>query len=157
MMAHRSTDIFASEEEDEAITLWDVRARAAVYDLATGNNRVIEGGMFWNDSRNELFAATYCNYVDRGGRHSGYEPAQIPVERDNVDSDGDSNMGDDEDDEEEYQDTEQCWPKNAFHNETYFGVTFDSGSHRICEKVSRTHINTEIDPTFRSICIQVSA
>lgn len=149
-------DIFTSEHEEEAITLWDVRSKAAVYDLATGNNPVIEGGMFWSDSRNELYAATSCSFVDRNGRHFDYEPAHIPANRDDVDNDGDGSMGAADDDEEEYEDTDQCWPKKAFHNETYFGHTFDSGGHRICKPIV-CYTLTATDELSRPICLQVGS
>lgn len=124
----------------EAITLWDVRARAAVYDLATGNNCV--SGMVWNDERNELYAATYCQYIGTDGSHIDYARAHIPAAdraagRDDEDED---EVVDDEDDDdyedeegEDFDDFEQAWPKKAFHEETYFGHIFDSGDSRICE------------------------
>ena len=124
----------------EAITLWDVRARAAVYDLATGNNCV--SGMVWNDERNELYAATYCQYLGTDGSHLDYARARIPAadraaSRNDEDGDEDEVLDDDDDDyedesDEEYGDFEQAWPKKAFHEETYFGHIFDSGDSRIC-------------------------
>lgn len=125
----------------ECITLWDVRAKASVYDLATGNNSV--SGMAWNDERNELVAATYCRSVDRNGCHFDYGPAKIPVEKDDDDEEEEDDEEDwvdededDKDEEVEYQDTDQCWPGSAYHNETYFGHIFDSGDHRICTSLS---------------------
>jgi hypothetical protein len=122
----------------ECITLWDVRAKAPVYDLATGNNSVT--GIAWNDERNELFAATWCSNVDRNGCHIDYEPAKIPVDKNTDGEDGEGGKDNEDDweddegdgDEVEYEDTDQCWPRNAYHNETYFGHIFDSGDHRIC-------------------------
>jgi hypothetical protein len=28
---------------------------------------------------------------------------------------------------------EYCWPKKAYNGENYFGYTFDSGMHSLCE------------------------
>ncbi|KAF5342363.1 hypothetical protein D9611_001753 [Ephemerocybe angulata] len=148
--------MFVSDKEAECITLWDIRAKAPVYDLATGNNVV--DGLVWNDERNELFAATTCNYVDRNGYHHGYEQARIPrqeTEEDAAkDSEGneddwvdDDDDEDEEDDEDRWEDTDQCWPGNAYHSETYFGHTFDSGDHRIYRYAFKADPDPLIIPT----------
>lgn len=97
-------DIFASDKTSECITLWDVRAKKAVYDLATGNNQVV--GMVWNDKRNELWASTSCPYIEPNGAHPGYSKSA-------------SRRG-------------RGWPREAYHDEKYFGHVFDSGDHQMC-------------------------
>lgn len=149
-MTSVGTDIFASEEEAEAITLWDVRARAAVYDLATGNNCV--SGMVWNDERNELYAATYCQYLGTNGRHIDYAPARIPVERAGAVDDDDSDWEGDE-----YEDRDQEWPQKANHAETYFGHIFDSGDSRVCEHFDESSVlSSAADVLFlySPLCVQ---
>ena len=116
----RLADIFSSEEEAACITLWDIRARGAVYDLSTGNNAV--AGMIWNDHKNELWAATTCEHRDG----AGYRRARFP----NPDWKGE---GDEENDK--YLDTDKRWPKQAYHHETYFGHAFDSAGDRMCELI----------------------
>ena len=42
-----------------------------------------------------------------------------------------------EEEEEQFTaDPEKAWPKRAYHPENYFGYTFDSGDHRLCESFS---------------------
>ena len=67
----------------------------------------------------------------------GVKIVGLPV-KGNSASQVDTAKGRDDDggeDEVEYEDTDQCWPTNAYHNETYFGHIFDSGDHRICESL----------------------
>jgi hypothetical protein len=121
--------MFTSGRGEEAIRLWDIRAKAPIYDLATGNNAVVS--MVWNNDRNELFAATEWEHTD-------YARARIPI-----DEHGDPEEGEEfEEDPDEvsylhkdgvrYKNTDQAWPRRARHSETYFGHVFDSGEHRIC-------------------------
>jgi hypothetical protein len=146
--------VFTGTEKSEQITMWDVRARSAVYELATGNNAV--ESMVWDSKHNSLYAATQCDYIDRHGGHHGYRRAKIPkstvlkAERQvmrvggkNIDSNGDEDDVDvddddeaeDEDDEYDDDDNDKAWPQDAFHNEDYFGYTFDAGEHRTCESL----------------------
>ena len=56
-------------------------------------------------------------------------PSRVP-------GDEDEDEEEEEEDEEEEQftaDPEKAWPKRAYHPENYFGYTFDSGDHRLCE------------------------
>ncbi|KIJ66737.1 hypothetical protein HYDPIDRAFT_26162 [Hydnomerulius pinastri MD-312] len=62
--------IFTGSEKAQNIKLWDVRARAVVYELATGNNAVIS--MVWDDTRNALYAATECEYLTSYMSHESY-------------------------------------------------------------------------------------
>lgn len=96
--------------------MWDVRARAAVYELATGNNAVTS--LAWDAKHHCLYAATECSYKDRLGFRHDYRPAMIPRR---------GRRG--HDDEDDYR----CWPEQAWHSEDYFEYAFDAGDHRICE------------------------
>lgn len=79
--------------------------------------------------------------MDRLGNHHDYRRAKIP-RRANAsqpgetvveDEDMDDEFEDVDDDEDDFDGDERCWPKNAMHNENYFGHTFDAGENRICE------------------------
>ena len=111
--------LFTGSARHEEIRLWDLRARKAVYDLASGNNAV--NSLAWDAEHNVLYAATECAYVDRLGYNHGYREAKISRQQE-LDPSASGN-------EEEYR----CWPETAFHNEGYFGYAFDAGDHRICE------------------------
>lgn len=118
--------------------MWDIRAREAVYELATGNNAVVS--MAWDARHSALYAATECRYMDSMGLNHGYRAARIPrwadeFPEDNEDGDGDNEDGEDlgdEEDEEEEDDLDRCWPQRAHHGESYFGYAFDAGEHRLC-------------------------
>jgi hypothetical protein len=126
--------------------LWDIRARGSVYELATGNNAVVD--MVWDSERNVLYAATECKYIDRLGSHYDYRTAKLPKWQKaaearetpatdeygndiDMDESEDKSEGDDEDDEDD--DEERCWPEHAHHIEGYFGYMFDAGDHTLCE------------------------
>ncbi|RXW20377.1 hypothetical protein EST38_g5481 [Candolleomyces aberdarensis] len=148
--------IFTSNEREEAIRMWDVRARAPIYDLATGNNDVL--ALAWNDDRNELYAVTECRYVDRLGYHHEYRRAKIPKEKTEDDDEGDEERdtdedGDDYDDEDDWDDEERAWPQQAFHSETYFGHVFDAGEHRIYRYSFKTEPDTSIVPDYGNATI----
>jgi len=127
--------------------MWDPRARAMVYELATGNNGV--ASLAWDAPRSTLYAATECNYMDRMGNHYDYRPAKIPGSRRGIPpekkskmvgegDDGDDEEWEDEDeDEDEDYDGDEFWPSKASHKETHFGYAFDSGEHRLCEFVPK--------------------
>lgn len=134
-----------------------MRARAAVYELSTGNNAVVD--LAWDEGRTTLYAATECSYMDRLGNHHEYRPAKVPkLQRDaerqewrksmgaayEPDEDEDEDMDDDEDDEDD--DEERCWPVSAYHAEDHFGFMFDSGDHRLCEssRPSSCCLNTDL-------------
>ena len=114
--------------------MWDIRARTAVYELATGNNAVV--ALAWDSARTSLYAATECRYVDRMGSHHDYRKAEIPKPQKAQSGEG---AGDDEGggEVEEHEDEEagfgKMWPKKANHSEDYFGYPFDAAGHRLCE------------------------
>ncbi|KAF5350893.1 hypothetical protein D9758_010534 [Tetrapyrgos nigripes] len=60
----------------QCIRVWDARAKAAVYELATGNNAVDD--LAWDGLRNTLYAATSCPEMDRIGYTHDYRRARIP-------------------------------------------------------------------------------
>ncbi|CAA7265529.1 unnamed protein product [Cyclocybe aegerita] len=122
--------IFTGTARSKCINLWDVRSRAMLYELATGNNCV--EALAWDETSNSLYAATSCPHIDWNGRHLDYRPARIPKVRTGEDEDGEGDSEDnaEEDDIEEPSD-DICWPKGAHHAEDHFGHVFDAGDHRL--------------------------
>lgn len=96
--------------------MWDVRARTPVYELATGNNQV--NSLAWDSDRNCLYAATECWYQDRYGYHHDYRISKR-WQTEYLDKDD--------------RESDIAWPKQAWHDEYYFGYAFDAGEHRICQ------------------------
>ncbi|CUA74740.1 hypothetical protein RSOLAG22IIIB_11457 [Rhizoctonia solani] len=133
--------VFTGTHKGEQIKVWDVRARACVYELATGNNAV--QSLAWDAQNNCLYAATECEYVDRLGYNHDYRYAKIP---------GNQNPGANEDgmddDEEEDVDYERCWPKQAWHKEDYFGYLFDAGEHRIIRYAFKEDPKLSVVPEY---------
>jgi hypothetical protein len=103
--------LFTGANKQEEIRVWDLRARSVVYELATGNNSATS--LAWDSERNALYAATECFYFDRMGNDHGYRKARI--------------------ENPTPYDDQKHWPKEAYHDESYFGYTFDAGDHTICE------------------------
>ncbi|KAJ7697798.1 hypothetical protein B0H17DRAFT_1177518 [Mycena rosella] len=69
--------VFTGSKTEQAVSLWDIRAAKAVYELSTGNNGV--SGMAWDAGRSVLYVATVCGYKDRNGQQTvGYRAAQFP-------------------------------------------------------------------------------
>ena len=133
------TVVFTATNQTQDIKLWDIRSRALVYDLATGNNTV--EAMIWDHASNVLYAASDCPNVDRNGYHMNYRYAKIPrteVGKNEQNLAPEANMDEDEDawediEEDDDYDEEVCWPRKAYHSENYFGHVFDAGNHRLCE------------------------
>ncbi|CAE6519833.1 unnamed protein product [Rhizoctonia solani] len=120
--------MFTGTGRGEQIKVWDVRARACVYELATGNNAV--QSVAWDGQNNCLYAATECRYMDRLGYHHDYRYAKIPNNQRFDDEDEDyCVIG--RDAKDYYKDGERCWPKSAWHKEDYFGYLYDAGGHQI--------------------------
>ncbi|KAL1940229.1 hypothetical protein VTO73DRAFT_9181 [Trametes versicolor] len=134
--------VFTGGHRRHNIKTWDIRARALVYELSTGNNAVHT--LTWDDHRAMLYAGTECFNMDRHGNTHGYRAAHIPrwaqlrpEERIGRDEDEDRNgdghkgMGEDDDDYDSAEETddEHCWPKEALHNEKTFGYAYDAGEH----------------------------
>lgn len=133
--------IFTGGNRSESIKAWDPRAssRSCIYELSTGNNIVTS--LAWDAPRSTLYAATECSYMDRLGYHHDYRAVRRPrspkepKQGNHMDvDDEDEDEYDDEDEyEEDYDPEDQYWPKNAFHDEKYFGYLLDSGDHRLSE------------------------
>ena len=95
--------------KSQQVKIWDARGRNPLYELSTGNN-VVEV-LAWDRSRNQLLAATDCEYLDFHGSSFDYREADF----------GDDSSGD------------MAWPEKAYHDEESFGYPFDCGSHRLRE------------------------
>ncbi len=128
--------MFTGGDRSQSIKAWDIRARAMVYELATGNNAV--RALSWDAKRNALYAAAECDYMDRNGYHHGYRRARIPKwaqlypqEAGEDDDDDDDDDMDDEEYDSDDDDGEENWPENAYHSEDSFGYAYDAGEHTL--------------------------
>ncbi|KAI1797004.1 hypothetical protein LXA43DRAFT_1079300 [Ganoderma leucocontextum] len=133
--------LFTGGDRSQSVRCWDIRARAVVYELGTGNNRV--SAFNWDAKRSALYATTECDYMDRNGYTHDYRHARIPrwaqLYPEDVagpgSNDGDVDMEDEDGyDDDEYDsmdddDDEHNWPKDAYHNESFFGYAYDAGEH----------------------------
>ncbi|KAK7471959.1 hypothetical protein VKT23_000066 [Stygiomarasmius scandens] len=148
----------------QCIRTWDVRAKAAVYELATGNNGVED--LAWDGTRNTLYAATSCPGRTRMGDTLDYRRAKIPKvqlgrfgfpgpddgcweEDDDDDDDGKSWVQEDDDAEAQY-----CWPEKAYNAENYFGYTFDAGMHSLFRYKFSQNANVDITPGYGQATIE---
>ena len=129
--------LFTGGDRSQSVRCWDIRAKAVVYELGTGNNRVC--ALNWDAKRSALYAATECDYMDRNGYTHDYRHARIPrwahPNPDDVDMDDEDGDGHEEDeyDSMDEDDDEHNWPKNAYHNESFFGYAYDAGEHVLRE------------------------
>ncbi|KAJ7593523.1 WD40-repeat-containing domain protein [Mycena floridula] len=128
--------LFAGTESGEAIKMFDIRAKAMIYELATGNCAV--SGLAWNAEQQTLYSAAHCRYVGRMGDYFDYRKVKKIKESREEDEDEDmededeNDEDEDEDEDDEEEDFElRCWPKKSSHDERYFGHVFDAGSNRI--------------------------
>ncbi|TBU44306.1 hypothetical protein BD309DRAFT_1080140 [Dichomitus squalens] len=135
--------LFTGGDKSQSVRCWDIRAQAVVYELSTGNNSVCT--LSWDAKRDVLYATTECDYMDRLGSTHGYRHARIPrwaqlcpedherendgLEEEDVDMQDDEEYDGDEYDSMEDDDDENNWPKDAYHNETFFGYAYDAGEH----------------------------
>ncbi|KAI0310416.1 hypothetical protein OF83DRAFT_1070572 [Amylostereum chailletii] len=109
----------------QQVKIWDLRARLPLYELSTGNNGVTS--LAWDAERQDLYAATYCQYMTRMGDYMGYRKAKFGDKiEDEEDEDDDY-----DDDDDDYDDEPRAWPEGAYHREFSFGHPLDSGEHRI--------------------------
>ncbi|KAL1940225.1 hypothetical protein VTO73DRAFT_9177 [Trametes versicolor] len=146
--------VFTGGGRSQSIKTWDIRARALVYELSTGNTAVHT--LTWDERRTTLYAGTECDYMDRLGRTYDYRGAHIPrwAERrpgermaqtaaypgyveDETDENGDAY------DSAEDSDGIHCWPKRAAHDEKAFGYAYDAGDHVFL----RYRFKEDADPT----------
>ncbi|OSC97741.1 hypothetical protein PYCCODRAFT_1447858 [Trametes coccinea BRFM310] len=149
--------VFTGGQRSECIKTWDIRARAIVYELATGNNGV--EALAWDGVRNTLYAATECSGMDRLGYTHDYRPAKIPRWADlcpdashnphgmAVDEEDDA-AGDDEYDSMEEDDYERYWPKDAHHSEKHFGYAYDAGEHVLLRYQFKEDPDTTLLPEY---------
>ncbi|EGN98975.1 hypothetical protein SERLA73DRAFT_73551 [Serpula lacrymans var. lacrymans S7.3] len=146
--------VFTGAEKEEEIKMWDVRAQAPVYDLATGNNAVVS--LAWDERRNSLYAATECSYMDRMGSHHDYRNARkvrrnennegAEAEMDDQDDDYEDEEEDDNDDDDDDENDGRMWPTRAYHAEDYYGYTFDAASHRMYRYAFKEDADAGITP-----------
>ncbi|SJL13498.1 uncharacterized protein ARMOST_16942 [Armillaria ostoyae] len=123
-----------------------------VYELATGNTAV--RGLAWDKTRNCLYAATECEYVDCDGRPFGYRWANVPSD---LDSTEEQKQEDNNTSEADVRlQPPQCWPKRAYHAEDYFGHAFDAGEHRILRYQFKSNANPRILRRLESMRLQIS-
>ncbi|VDC05494.1 unnamed protein product [Peniophora sp. CBMAI 1063] len=113
--------IIIGGNQSQQIKIWDARARAPLYQLSTGNNAVET--LAWDGERNQLYAATNCQYLGYDGSFFGYRGAHF---------------GDEDDDGGDWR-----WPREAWHDEKSFGHPFDCGSHRLIRYSFKSEPNPE--------------
>ncbi|CAE7057717.1 unnamed protein product [Rhizoctonia solani] len=134
--------VFTGAHRGEQIKVWDVRARACVYELATGNNAV--QSLAWDAQNNCLYAATECAYMDRLGYHHDCRYAKIPKSQ--MPEEFREDYEDDDDDY--FEDEERCWPKLAWHKEDYFGYLYDAGDHLVLRYAFKEDPNISVVPQY---------
>ena len=113
--------------------MWDIRAQAVVYELATGNNSV--PALAWDERHSVLYAATLCPVMDHHGSRHRYRPARIPNWAELAPWEGDG--GDMNEEDYDSDSTAPCWPEDAFHSEASFGYAYDAGKNTLCEFLLR--------------------
>ncbi|KAF8594807.1 hypothetical protein BDV93DRAFT_529077 [Ceratobasidium sp. AG-I] len=123
--------VFTGSTKGEHIKMWDVRAGATVYELSTGNNQV--ASLAWDASRNTLFAATECLYLDRMGYRHSYRPARIPNRSGPAGG---------------VESPVFYWPDRAPHAEDYYEYAFDAGEHRVYQYAFKENPNLSIVPEY---------
>ncbi|KAI0057359.1 hypothetical protein BV25DRAFT_1831186 [Artomyces pyxidatus] len=130
--------------KSEQIKVWDVRAKAPVYELSTGNN--IVHALTWDAPRQTLYAATECSYMDRLGYYHGYRSAEFEP------SSGSGSRTPDSDDEdvEESRHDYRCWPEDAYHLEQSFGHPLDCGYPRLFRYKYRWDTDVTVLPEYGS-------
>ncbi|KIJ66740.1 hypothetical protein HYDPIDRAFT_26164 [Hydnomerulius pinastri MD-312] len=164
--------IITGANRGEEIKLWDLRARAVVYEIATGNNAVI--AMTWDSTHNALYATTACmakipQATPDGAAPTSTEDTGAIVEEDvDMDDEDDWEDVDDDDDddddedkgswkpafdsalaaeaEDDYDGCGRRWPKRAEHSENYFGHTFDAGGHRLYRYTFKNEVRPDVLP-----------
>uniref|UniRef100_A0A0W0FUT0 Putative WD40 repeat-like protein n=1 Tax=Moniliophthora roreri TaxID=221103 RepID=A0A0W0FUT0_MONRR len=137
----------------EQVKVWDVRSKAPMYELSTGNNAV--NAVAWHPSSQTLFAGTECSYMDRLGYTHDYTRAkfgkvqkkrareawgQMPEDETEADD------GSEDDDDDQFD--EWAWPVRAAHNEESFGYPLDSGEHRIYRYIFKANPDPKVLPEY---------
>ncbi|CAE6469282.1 unnamed protein product [Rhizoctonia solani] len=136
--------VFTGTTKSEHIRLWDIRARACVYELSTGNNAV--ESLAWDVRNNCLYAATQCDNMNSFGSTDNYRYAEIPKRpRSSQDDEADE---DSDDDGDLPTDDVRCWPNNAWHVENYFGYLYDAGEPVILRYTFKEDPNPLVLPQY---------
>ncbi|KAF8598054.1 hypothetical protein BDV93DRAFT_561741 [Ceratobasidium sp. AG-I] len=138
--------VFTGTSRLQQIKVWDIRARAAIYELATGNSEAIS--LAWDPKRNTLFAATECAYMDMAGYRHGYRPgkkSQMNLGQPSTRTQNNRRQGEAEENDDDY---EKCWPAPAWHSEDYYEYPFDSGDHRVFRYAFKEDPDTNILPEY---------
>ncbi len=134
--------MFTGGDHYQTVQTWDVRARALVYELATGNTAVRT--LPWDARHAMLYTGTENEYMDRHGGTYDHRGARIapwayrtPLEpRVRGGDGGDDEMEDEEDEnDDDWDEHEMCWPKRAAHDEKAFGYAYDAGEHVFRERL----------------------
>ncbi|KAF7323595.1 WD40 repeat-containing protein [Mycena kentingensis (nom. inval.)] len=130
--------------KSQQIKVWDVRNRASLYELSTGNNSVTD--LAWDGPRQTLLAATELDDTGRSGAipNKKTEKKAAKVEEVNSDEEDEDEWSDEDDEDDEEEEMEYGWPDDAWHQEKAFGVAFDAGDHRIF----RYQFKVNADPTI---------
>ncbi|TFK68579.1 hypothetical protein BDN72DRAFT_841550 [Pluteus cervinus] len=144
--------LFTGLQTGECIQLWDIRAKAVVYDLGVGNNSV--ESLAWDEYRQILYAAARCQYMTRTGNYTDYRrrvtprpPKQIFDNEEPVDDD--NNQDENEDQgwlDGDYDYDGRSWPTKARHGEDYYPHVFDAASHKLLRYTFKTDPNPDILP-----------
>lgn len=71
-----NTALFTGTERSQQVKLWDIRSRACVYELSTGNNGV--KSMVWHDRLSQLIVATERGTGYGAGAPNSFRAAKIP-------------------------------------------------------------------------------
>nr|GAT43236.1 WD40 repeat-containing protein [Mycena chlorophos] len=144
--------------QSQQIKVWDVRNRAPLFELATGNNSVAD--LAWDAANQTLLAVTECDNMDRHGSVHDYRWAHIGSHGKEWLGDSarfgglmgaEHASGDDEDEmdsEDDEDDFEFGWPNDAWHVEKSFGVAFDAGDHRIFRYQFKSDADPKILPEY---------
>ncbi|KZV60387.1 hypothetical protein PENSPDRAFT_694312 [Peniophora sp. CONT] len=109
--------------KSQQVKVWDARGRAPLYELSTSNNGV--AALAWDGARNQLFAATHCDYLGIVGEIIGSRPARVRQGRGDM-----------------------MWPRLTYHKEEGFGYPFDCGSHRLLSYSFRSEPDTRVLPEY---------
>ncbi|KAH7332735.1 hypothetical protein B0J17DRAFT_771518 [Rhizoctonia solani] len=124
--------IFTGTDDREQIKVWDVRASACMYELATGNN--IVNSLSWDSKHNSLYAYTSCGHKSRS---YAYREANIP-QRKRTSHPNNIVQGS----------KLRCWPRQACHVEDHFEYAFDAGDDRVYRYAFKENPNRYVLPDY---------
>ncbi|PPR00902.1 hypothetical protein CVT24_000387 [Panaeolus cyanescens] len=144
--------VFTGSQRGEVVKLWDIRARALIYELGTGNNAVT--ALNWDASRNALYATTTSEHSSGRGK---YRQATIPRSSQQGSTSASAQTGNvvdypPEDEEDANLDQYKRWPMNAYNDEGYFGYAWDAGSHRLYKYTFKADADPNRLPFYHGMC-----